>query len=119
MAKWPRHDAAHGRPLSFLTPQIEYNSVWQMTKNVALTTEPRPYSQQANKIVARFGSVPKLVASLAFVGYTISRFSVYKWTYPIEKEGGAGGRIPAQSKPWVKKAAVECGIELTYMDWAE
>lgn len=76
-------------------------------------------SLQATKIIAKFGSVPKLVEALNFVGYKISRFSVYKWNYPKKgpEAGCAGGIIPKRSVPWVKRAARETGIVLEPADW--
>ncbi len=78
-----------------------------------------PYSEQANKIVACFGSVPKLVGALSFVGIKISRFSVYKWTYVYKRNGAGGnGRVPLHQIPWIKQAAFELGIKITKDDWA-
>lgn len=80
-----------------------------------------PQSTQAQKIIDRFGGVPALTQALNFVGHKISRFSVYKWTYPKIRSGhgGTGGFVPATSIPWIKKAAAELGIELTKEDWAK
>ena len=76
-------------------------------------------SNQASKVIARFGGVPKLVSALNVVGYKISRFSVYKWTYPkiATGRGGTGGVVPKDSKPWVIRAAKQLGVVLRAQDW--
>lgn len=85
-----------------------------------LFTGVKPQRQQAARVIKAFGGVQALVSALNFVGYDISRFSIYKWTYmkATSGHGGTGGVIPEGSLPWVKKAARELGIELTNDDWS-
>lgn len=68
-------------------------------------------SNQAQKIIAKFGGARKLAALL---GYSPVR--CYKWTYEREK-GGSGGFVSHDCIPAIKLAAELEGIELTAEDW--
>ena len=66
--------------------------------------------KQAQKIIDKFGGVPRLAVAL---GCDVS--AIYKWNYPKEK-GGTDGLVPSSTMPEVLKAADVLGIEFTHED---
>lgn len=66
----------------------------------------------AEKIIAKFGGARPLAAALG-----ITPASVYRWTYPRERQGSAG-YIPTRWIPRVKDAAALLDVTLTAEDWA-
>lgn len=64
-------------------------------------------STQANRVIQKFGGARKLAAALK-----VDPTAVYKWTYPVAKQG-TGGRIPTGKLESVLRAARREGILLT------
>lgn len=65
---------------------------------------------QAQKVIGKFGGVPRVATAL-----DCDPSGIYKWTYTKE-EGGTDGLIPSSALPRVLKAAEILGIELTKED---
>lgn len=78
-------------------------------------------SNQATRVIARFGGVSSLLRALDMVSVSTgersrsSRATIYKWSYPRSR-GGTGGLIPASALHLVLKAARLEGILLTADD---
>jgi hypothetical protein len=70
---------------------------------------------QAERIIRKFGGVPRLLELLRIVGKPRNKASVYKWTYPASK-GGTGGLIPTSAWPAILLAARLDGILITSQD---
>jgi amino-acid N-acetyltransferase len=69
-------------------------------------------SQQAMRIIAKFGNARRLAEALG-----CEASAVYRWTYPPSR-GGTDGYVPTRAIQKVKDAAVLLGIDLTPEDWA-
>lgn len=69
-----------------------------------------PTSQQAKKILDKFGGP---AAAAKVLG--LQRSTVYRWTWG--KPAGTGGYIPVSAIPLVRRAARLHGILLTNDDW--
>lgn len=72
------------------------------------------FSNQAVRVIQRFGGVEKLrLAMIATTGGRIrlSKVTIYKWTWPRDHvRRGAGGLIPAKYWQTIITSAVTCGI---------
>lgn len=68
-------------------------------------------SEQANRIIDKFGGVSRLAKVLGTGAST-----VYKWQYPTEKKG-CDGYIPRKHHERIKEAAEFLDIKLTDEDW--
>lgn len=68
--------------------------------------------QQAQKIVNKFGGVPRLAAAIGK-----NRTTVNRWLYPKDR-GGTNGLIPSQAWPEILAAAKREHIPLTPEDLA-
>lgn len=69
-----------------------------------------PTSQQAKKILAKFGGPAAAAKALG-----LQRSTVYRWTWG--KPEGTGGYIPVSAIPLVRRTARLHGILLTNDDW--
>ena len=75
--------------------------------------EPVPTSQQAQRIIDKFGGVTKLSNAIG-VNYS----TVYKWGKPSGGTTmGTDGVIPRKHHAKIRDAADFMGIELTDDDW--
>ncbi len=70
---------------------------------------------QADRVIEKFGGVPRLLELLGKVGLKRNRSSVHRWRYSVE-DGGTGGIIPSHDWRFVIKAAQIDGIILTSQD---
>lgn len=68
---------------------------------------------QAERVVAAFGGVRKLVRALRGLGHPVSESSVYRWLYPDRS-----GLVPAMQVSRVVEAAIHVGVVLTDSDWS-
>lgn len=68
-------------------------------------------SEQANRIIEKFGGAPRLAKA---IGVGVS--TIYKWTYPAERKG-CDGFIPRKHHERIKEAADFMDINLTEEDW--
>lgn len=66
---------------------------------------------QAERLIARFGSTSILHARLNEVGLKINIQAIYKWYWPKSRQG-TGGLIPTRAWPYIIKAAILEGIVL-------
>ena len=75
-------------------------------------------SNQAARIIAKFGGAYKLSRALTALGPAHARNPsvIFRWTYPKVK-GGTNGRIPSGAVDDVKAAARLEGIYLTPEDF--
>ncbi len=71
---------------------------------------------QADRVIAKFGSVPNLARALMAIGSPKTVTSIYRWVYPKEK-GGTGGLVPPQAWDSIIKAAHYEGIQITQQDF--
>jgi len=72
-----------------------------------LMTGEKPRLTQAERVIAKFGGARKLAKALA-----LDPSTVYKWTYPREKQG-TGGVVPNNKIPALLAAARAEGILFT------
>ena len=78
-----------------------------------MTTErPTAEYKQAERIIDKFGGVPRMALILSLAPTTI-----YKWTYPKER-GGTNGLIPTHNIKGIRQAAPDVGIKLSDSDFA-
>jgi hypothetical protein len=73
------------------------------------------HSDQAKRIIAKFGSPYKLAATLKEIGRPVTPMTVYRWRY--DPPLGTGGRIPARWVEPITGAALIAGVTLTAEDW--
>lgn len=90
-----------------------------MTRGAIYKTQRRAQrqplaSQQATKIVGKFGGVRRLVRAMAQAGHLRNLSSVHRWM----TAEGTNGIIPTSSALAVKDAAAKVGVLLTPGDWA-
>lgn len=80
-------------------------------------SDPPPvYQTQAERVVAKFGGVRRLLRLFEEAGRPISASTIYRWLYPRGKSSGCGGRIPSRMMPEVILIAREDGMILTSED---
>lgn len=72
-------------------------------------------SSQAERVIDKFGGVPRLLELLEKAGLKRNRSSVHRWRYP-KAIGGCGGVIPSHDWAFVIRAAQLDGIVLTSED---
>lgn len=90
----------------------KFNSPWKVN----------PYKEelisvtQADRVIEKFGGVPKLAEALANVGLKKNKSSIYRWTYPVGEKSGTGGSIPTSSLKLVIAAARNEGVLLSPED---
>lgn len=71
---------------------------------------------QADRLIAKFGSVPNLAKALLAIGQPKTPTTIYRWIYPKER-GGTGGMVPPQAWDGIIKAAHYEGVQLTAEDF--
>ena len=84
------------------------SNLWRSPNRLNLT-------DQASRIIAKFGTVRGLVEALAALedgAQARSRATIYRWTWARHR-GGTGGMIPAKNLPAIIQAARNEGILLT------
>jgi hypothetical protein len=69
-------------------------------------------TNQALRVILKFGGVYNLHRALKAVGLDLHRTTIYKWMMDPEK-GGAGGLIPSKNWPHIFAAARLDGVMLT------
>lgn len=72
-------------------------------------------TNQANRIMKKFGGPKALWSALRLVGRELSLVSVYRWKMPKE-QGGTGGLIPTSNLPFIIRAARVQGIIISETD---
>lgn len=72
-------------------------------------------SNQAQRVMKKFGGPRRLQQALAAVGRELSLTTVYRWKMPREK-GGTGGMIPSCNLPFLIKAGRLQGIIISEKD---
>lgn len=70
---------------------------------------------QAERVIEKFGGVPRLCALLHAIGRPRDRTVIYRWMYSKDR-GGADGVIPSTAWPDLILAARMEGIILTSQD---
>lgn len=70
-------------------------------------------SEQAQKVIDKFGGVTRLAKAIG-----VGPSTIYKWTYPAEgPTKGTDGVIPRKHIAKIRDAADILGVELTEDDW--
>lgn len=76
-------------------------------------------SQQAARIIAKFGGVSRLARAMGDVGHPRSRSSIHRWRHTRTRfNAGSNGIVPTSAVAAVKLAAAHLKIHLTRNDWA-
>lgn len=74
------------------------------------------FSNQARRVIAKFGGVLRLAELLSEVGHPRSTVSIYRWTY-MRSKGGTGGLVPHAMWPHLIRAAHLEGLILNAEDY--
>jgi hypothetical protein len=89
-----------------------------MKDHIQARTHPKRLNNQAQRIIAKFGSPYKLSQALRRVGEKAYRHPsvFYRWTYPKGPRCGTGGVIPTSALQDILQAARLEGVMVTAED---